>query len=137
MDPALVSVVRVVDGQETGLSVQPAEKKNRLQTGQEFHLQSTGPGSLLFIVSAGRPAKPNATSDVISNQPIASFLPTHEADHVINRPGHEVNHVIHRPGHEADRHLQSANHVVLPTHEIGHVTHRPTFVSKYSSGLPQ
>ena len=40
MDPAIVSVVRAVDGQETGLSVQPAEKKNRLQTGQEFHLQS-------------------------------------------------------------------------------------------------
>ena len=40
MDPARVSVVRAVDGQETGLSVQPAEKKNRLQTGQEFHLQS-------------------------------------------------------------------------------------------------
>ena len=40
MDPALMSVVRAVDGQETGLSVQPAEKKNRLQTGQEFHLQS-------------------------------------------------------------------------------------------------
>ena len=25
-----------------------------------------------------------------------SFLPTHEAGHVIHRPGHEVNHVIHR-----------------------------------------
>ena len=35
-----MSIVRAVDGQETGLSVQPAEKKNRLQTGQEFHLQS-------------------------------------------------------------------------------------------------
>ena len=40
MDLALVSVVRAVDGQETGLSVQPAEKMNRLQTGQEYHLQS-------------------------------------------------------------------------------------------------
>ena len=36
VDPALVSVVRAVDGQETGLSVQPTEKKNRLQTGQDF-----------------------------------------------------------------------------------------------------
>ena len=36
VDPAFMSVVRAVDGQETGLSVQPAEKKNRLQTGQEF-----------------------------------------------------------------------------------------------------
>ena len=60
---------------------------------------------LPFKASAGRPAKKNATSDVISSQRIASFLPTHEAGHVIHRPGHEVNHVIHRPGHEADRHL--------------------------------
>ena len=36
VDPAIMSVVREVDGQETGLSVQPAEKKNRLQTGQDF-----------------------------------------------------------------------------------------------------
>ena len=28
VDPAFVSVIRAVDGQETGLSVQPAEKKN-------------------------------------------------------------------------------------------------------------
>ena len=28
VDPALMSVIRAVDGQETGLSVQPAEKKN-------------------------------------------------------------------------------------------------------------
>ena len=38
VDPARVSVIRVVDGQDTGLSAQPAE--NRLQTGtdQDFHL---------------------------------------------------------------------------------------------------
>ena len=49
VDPALVSVIRAVDGQETGLSVQPAEKKNRLQTGQDFHQQSTlVQASLLF-----------------------------------------------------------------------------------------
>ena len=29
MDPAHVSVIRVVDGQETGLSAQPAEKQER------------------------------------------------------------------------------------------------------------
>ena len=49
VDPALVSVIRAVDGQETGLSVQPAEKKNLLQTGQDFHQQSTlVQASLLF-----------------------------------------------------------------------------------------
>ena len=69
---------------------------------------------LPFKASPGRPAIKNATFDVISSQPIASFLPTHEAGHVIHRPGHEVNHVLHRPGHEADRHFFSANHVAPP-----------------------
>ena len=36
-----MSVIRAVDGQDTGLSVHLAEKKNRLQSGQDFHLQST------------------------------------------------------------------------------------------------
>ena len=49
MDPALVSVVRAVDGQETGLSVQPAEKMNRLQTGQEYHLQSALAQASMFL----------------------------------------------------------------------------------------
>ena len=30
----------------------------------------------------------------------------------------EAGHVIHRPGHEADRHLQSANHVLPPTSKL-------------------
>ena len=30
----------------------------------------------------------------------------------------EAGHVIHRPGHEADRHLQSANHVLPPTNKL-------------------
>ena len=55
MDPALLSVVRAVDGQETGLSVQPAEKMNRLQTGQEYHLQSALAQASLLL-SNGRPA---------------------------------------------------------------------------------
>ena len=49
-----MSVVRAVDGQETGLSVQPAEKKNRLQTGQEFYLQSA-------LVQASLPLKQQPT----------------------------------------------------------------------------
>ena len=56
MDPAVVSVVRAVDGQETGLSVQPAEKKNRLQTGISS-TECTGPGFSAFKASADRPAK--------------------------------------------------------------------------------
>ena len=49
-----MSVVREVDGQETGLSVQPAEKKNRLQTGQVYiaSTERTGPGFSAFKASA-------------------------------------------------------------------------------------
>ena len=36
-----MSVVRAVDGQDTGLSVQLAEKKNRLQTGQKQEVNSS------------------------------------------------------------------------------------------------
>ena len=70
VDPALVSVVREVDGQETGLSVQLAEKKNRLQTARTTSTERTGPGFSAFKASADRPAQKNATSDVISSQPI-------------------------------------------------------------------
>ena len=48
VDPAMMSVVREVDGQETGLSVQPAEKKNRLQTGQDFIYRAHWPRLLCF-----------------------------------------------------------------------------------------
>ena len=66
VDPAPMSLIRAVDGQDTGLSAQPAEK-NRLQTGtdQVFLLQSA------LVQAADRPAQKNATSDVISSQPIA------------------------------------------------------------------
>ena len=89
-----MSVVRAVDGQETGLSVQPAEKKNRLQTGQEFSsTECTGRDFSACKASADRPAKKNATSDVISSQPIACL---HEVGHVFSPTSHEVYHVIHQ-----------------------------------------
>ena len=71
MDPALVSVVRAVDGQETGLSVQPAEKMNRLQTGQEYHLQSALAQASLLLKQQPAGQLKNATSDIISSHPIA------------------------------------------------------------------
>ena len=88
MDPALVSVVRAVDGQETGLSVQPAEKKNRLQTGQEFHLQSA-------LVQAFLLLKHQPTGQLKRTRPLTSYpvsqwrvLPTnHEAGLCFHRPG--------------------------------------------------
>ena len=68
VDPALMSVVREVDGQETGLSVQPAEKKNRLQTGQDFIYRAHWPRPL--------------TSYPVSQ---SCVLPTsHEAGHVFS-----------------------------------------------------
>ena len=93
MDPARVSIVRAVDGQETGLSVQPAEKKNRLQTGQEFQLQSALVQASLLLKQQPAGQLKNATSDVISSQPIACL---HEAGHVFSPTSHEVYHVIHR-----------------------------------------
>ena len=57
--------------------------------------ERTGPGFSAFEASAGRPASlKNATSDVISSQPIACFLPNNEAGHVIHRTDHEAGHVF-------------------------------------------
>ena len=84
VDPAMMSVVREVDGQETGLSVQPARTSST---------ERTGPGFSAFKASAGRPAQKNATSDVISSQPIACL---HETGHVFSPTSHEVYHMIYR-----------------------------------------
>ena len=72
VDPALVSIIRVVDGQDTGLSAQLAEQptSDRHRPGLSFS-ERTGPGFNVFKASADRPAQKNATSDVISSQPIA------------------------------------------------------------------
>ena len=72
VDPALVLVIRVVDGQDTGLSAQPAEQPtlDRHRPGLSSS-ERTGSGFSAFKASAGRPAQKNATSDVISSQPIA------------------------------------------------------------------
>ena len=85
VDPAFVLVIRAVDGQETGLSVQPAEKKNRLQTGQDFHQQSA-------LVQASLHLKHQPTGQQKRTRPLTSYpvsqsrvLPTnHEAGHVFS-----------------------------------------------------
>ena len=71
-DPTLVSVIRAVDGQDTGLSAQPAEQltSDRHRPGLSSS-ERTGPGFSAFKSSADRPAQKNVTSDVISSQPIA------------------------------------------------------------------
>ena len=85
VDPALVSVVREVDGQETGLSVQPAEKKNRLQTGQEFHLQSALAQASLLLKH--QPTGQHKRTRPLTSYPVSQsrVLPTnHEAGHVFS-----------------------------------------------------
>ena len=64
MDPTLVSVVRAVDGQDTGLSAQPTSDRHRPGFSSS---ERTGPGFSAFKASAQK----NATSDIISSQPIA------------------------------------------------------------------
>ena len=67
-----MSVIRVVDGQDTGLSAQPAEQptSDRHRPGLSSS-ERTGPGFCAFKASADQPAQKNATSDVRSSQPIA------------------------------------------------------------------
>ena len=64
-DPALLSVVGVVDGQFTSFITKGRKKFIYTST------ERTGPGFSAFKASADRPAQKNATSDVISSQPIA------------------------------------------------------------------
>ena len=54
--------------------------------------------SLLLKHQPAGQLKKNATSDVISSQPIASFLPNIEAGHVIHRTDHKLVTCFHRPG---------------------------------------
>ena len=80
-----MSVIRAVDGQDTGLSAQPAEQQ--LQTGidQDFHLQSA-------LVQASLLLKHQPTGQLKRTRPLTSdpasqsrVLPTsHEAGHVFS-----------------------------------------------------
>ena len=80
-----MSVVRAVDGQDTGLSAQPAEQptSERHRPGLSSS-ERNGPGFSAFKASADRPAQKNATSDVISSQPIACVPTSHEVGHVFS-----------------------------------------------------
>ena len=68
-----MSVVRAVDGQDTGLSAQPAEQPTSDQHRPGLSSsEGTGPGFSAFKHQpTDRPAQKNVTSDVISSQPIA------------------------------------------------------------------
>ena len=104
VDPALVSVIRVVDGQDTGLSAQPAEQptSDRHRPGLSSSVR-TGPGFGVFKASADRPAQKNATSDVISSQPIAC-------------PSDQITKLVtcfHRPG-RSEVHSSELTSTVIP-----------------------
>ena len=67
-DPARVSVIRAVDGQDTGLSAQLAEKEELTSDRHRPGLspsERTGPGFSAFKASANRPAQKYMTSDLI------------------------------------------------------------------------
>ena len=87
VDPAFVSVIRAVDGQETGLSVQPAEKKNRLQTGQDFHKQSA-------LVQASLHLKHQPTGQLKRTRPLIHIQ---SANRVSFRPITKQVTCFHRP----------------------------------------
>ena len=97
-DPALLSVVGVVDGQFTGFIT----KKEGISS-----TERTGPGFSAFKASAGRPAK--------RTRPLTSYpasqsrvLPTESRSWSRDSPtSHEVNHVIHRTRRSVVRSLHS------------------------------
>ena len=71
VDPARVSVIRAVDGQDTGLCAQLAEEEEPTSDQHRPGLspsERTGTGFSAFKASADRPAQKNATSDVISTK---------------------------------------------------------------------
>ena len=103
VDPALVSVIRAVDGQDTGLSAQPAEQStsDRHRPGLSSS-ERTGPGFCAFKASADRPAQKKATSDVISSQPIAC-------------PFYQITKLVtcfHRPGRSEVRSSELTSTVI-------------------------
>ena len=85
VDPALVSVIRAVDGQDTGLSAQPAEQptSDRHRPGLSSS-ERTGPGFSAFKASADRPAQKNATSTSYPVSQSRVFPTNHEAGHVFS-----------------------------------------------------
>ena len=66
VDPALVSVIRVVDGQDTGLSAQPAEQPTSDRHRPELHLQSA-------LVQASVFLKLQPTGQLKRTRPLTSY----------------------------------------------------------------
>ena len=95
VDLALVSVIRAVDGLDTGLSAQPAEQltSDRHRPGLSSS-ERTGPGFSAFKASVDQPAQKNATSDVISSQPIA--CPSDQIGNHVFSPTRKVGSVFFR-----------------------------------------
>ena len=95
-DPTFLSVVGVVDGQFTGFIME--ERRNFIYTSTE----RTGPGFSALKASADRPAEKNATSDVISSQPIA--CPSYQIPKLVT--------CFHRPGRSEVRSSELTSTVI-------------------------
>ena len=86
VDPTLVSVVRAVDGQDTGLSAQPAEQltSDRHRPGLSSS-ERTGPDFSAFKASADRPAQKR--TQPLTSYPVSQsrvLLTNHEAGHMFS-----------------------------------------------------
>ena len=96
VDLALMSVIRAVDGQDIGLSAQPAEQPTSDRHRPELSSsECTGPGFSAFKASADRPAQKNATRRHIQSANRVSFRPNHEAGHMFS-PTRKVGSVFFR-----------------------------------------
>ena len=90
-----MSVIREVDGQDTGLSAQPAEQptSDRHRPGLSSS-ERTGPGFSVFKASADRPAQMRSLTSYPVSQ--SHVLPTnHEAGHMFS-PTRKVGTVLFR-----------------------------------------
>ena len=84
VDPTLMSVIRAVDGQDTGLSAQPAEQPTSDWHRPGLHLQSA-------LVQASLLLKHQPTGQLKRTRPLTSYpvsqsrvLSNHEAGHVFS-----------------------------------------------------
>ena len=88
MDPAFVSVVRAVDGQETGLSVQPAAKKNRPGISSQSTLVQA------FLLLMHQPTGQLKRTRPLTSYPVSQSRPSLQITKLVtcfHRPGRSLN----------------------------------------------
>ena len=106
VDPACLSVIRAVDGQDTGLSAQLAEKEEPTSDRHRPGFSSserTGPGFSAFKASANRPAQRMQPLTSSSTRSWLCDSPTRS----------RTNHVIHQP-RRSELHSSELTSTVIP-----------------------